>query len=90
MSFILQIRNRLSAYGVSPFDLSVINHQGCPADPKLSFSINPDTFSAHNIADAVRKTGEVIGDGVETGINYAKKAYDSVKSKDEIEELSKK
>ncbi|XP_012254061.2 apolipoprotein D-like [Athalia rosae] len=61
-----EIRNRLSSFGVDPFDLSIITQTGCPTgNNTVDINIDPHTFSAENIGHVVRKAGEKIGDGVE-------------------------
>lgn len=72
-----KLRSRLASFSVDPFDLSLINQTGCPKiqeeDKGWNIDINPETFSAHNVAQTVRKAGEKIGDGVEVAINASKK-----------------
>lgn len=75
--FIDKLRSRLASFSVDPFDLSIINQTGCPKieneDKGFNIDINPDTFSAANVAQTVRKAGEKLGDGVEVAINASKK-----------------
>lgn len=63
--FFFQMRTKLSSFGVDPYDLSIISQSGCPKHPNgtegVNISIDPNTFSAHNFGEAVRKTGGVIG-----------------------------
>lgn len=77
-----QIRNRLSSFGVDPFDLSIVNQTGCPKDAEQGYNIHIDqeTFSAANIANVVRKAGEKLGDGVEWTIDASKKVGGVAKS----------
>lgn len=61
-----EIRERLSSFGVDPYDLSIVTQTGCPTGNRtLDINIDPHTFSAENIGHVVRKAGEKIGDGVE-------------------------
>lgn len=75
--YVDKMRSRLASFSVDPFDLSIINQTGCPKieteDKGFNIDINPDTFSASNIAQGVRKAGEKLGDGVEVAINASKK-----------------
>lgn len=75
--FVDKLRSRLASFSVDPFDLSIINQNGCPKieneDKGFNIDINPDTFSAANVAQTVRKAGEKLGDGVEVAINASKK-----------------
>jgi len=60
------IRDRLSQYGVDPYDLSIISQSGCPhGNNTLDINIDPNTFTSENFGNVVRKAGEKIGDGVE-------------------------
>lgn len=69
------MRTRLASHSVDPFDLSIISHADCPKDASEGFNIHidPDTFSAANVANVFRKAGEKIGDGVEWTIGATKK-----------------
>lgn len=69
------MRTRLSSFGVDPYDLSIVSQAGCPkdADQGYNIHIDPDTFSAANIANVVRKAGEKLGDGVEWTLETSKK-----------------
>ncbi|XP_077298334.1 apolipoprotein D-like [Arctopsyche grandis] len=80
-------RSRLSAFGVDPYDLSIISQKNCPKHPNgttngVDININPDTFSAHNVAGVIRKTGEKIGDGFEYVASAGKNAYNHLSNKD--------
>lgn len=73
----------MSAFGVDPYDLSVIDQSGCPGEQdatKVDININDETFSPENIAGVVRKAGEKLGDGVEVAAEGAKKLYNAVSS----------
>jgi len=91
--YVDKVRNRLSTFNVDPFDLSIVNQTGCPKDAKEGYNIHidSDTFSASNIAGAVRKAGEKLGDGVEWTIEASKKFYkrltNSSENKDDIQAL---
>lgn len=75
------MRTRLTSFNVDPFDLSIISQTGCPKNASEGYNINidPDTFSAANVGNVVRKTGEKIGDGVEWTIEAGKKVGDVAK-----------
>ena len=76
VSSLLQIRSRLSSYGVDPYDLSIIEHSCNPPDDEtLDISINPSTFTAGSVAGVVRKAGEKIGDGIEAAADGASTLY---------------
>lgn len=79
-----KIRQRLSSYSVSPFDMSIINQSGCPRDGAdgLNIAIDPNTLSSQNIGNVVRKAGEKVGDGVEFVIDSGKKAYGHISNSD--------
>ncbi|KAG8275927.1 hypothetical protein J6590_075129 [Homalodisca vitripennis] len=79
----LQVRGKLSAFGVDPYDLSVIDQANCPGEQdktKVDINIDDETFSPQNIAGVVRKAGEKLGDGVEVVAEGAKKIYNTVAS----------
>lgn len=63
---VVQMRNRLATFGVDPYDLSIISQSGCPSHANgtegVNINIDPETFSSHNIGQAVRKTGSAIGE----------------------------
>lgn len=89
--FVDKMRTKLSSYGVDPYDLSIISQSNCPNHPGsvngVNININPDTFSSHNIGEAVRKTGGVIADGVEYVVDAGKKVYNKVtNSKEDLTE----
>lgn len=60
------MRNKLASFGVDPYDLSIISQNGCPSHTNgtegVNINIDPETFSSHNIGQAVRKTGSAIGE----------------------------
>ncbi|XP_029668192.1 apolipoprotein D-like [Formica exsecta] len=61
-----KIRQRLSQFGVDPFDLSIISQSGCPhGNNTVDINIDPNTFTSENLGNVVRKAGEKIGDGVQ-------------------------
>uniref|UniRef100_A0A1B0EX80 Lipocalin/cytosolic fatty-acid binding domain-containing protein n=1 Tax=Phlebotomus papatasi TaxID=29031 RepID=A0A1B0EX80_PHLPP len=70
-----KIRARLSNYNVDPYDLSIVSQNDCPKNGSEGFNIHidPNTFSAANIASVVRSAGDKIASGVETAINAGKK-----------------
>lgn len=83
--YVDKIRSKLSAYGVDPFDLSVIDQKNCPAEDtetRVNINIDDNTFSPSNIAGVVRKAGEKLGDGIEIAAEGAKKVYNTVADDD--------
>ncbi|XP_059618903.1 apolipoprotein D-like isoform X1 [Phlebotomus argentipes] len=80
-----KIRSRLANFAVDPFDLSIVNQNDCPKNGSEGFNIHidPDTFSAANIASVVRSAGDKIASGVETAINAGKKAYNKLTTSNE-------
>jgi len=79
-----KIRARVSSFGVNPYDLSLIDHKGCPNEG-LTFGIDGETFSPSSIGKAVKKVGEVIGDGVEVAAEGIHKLYDKATKEDDDE-----
>ncbi|XP_073948491.1 apolipoprotein D-like [Choristoneura fumiferana] len=80
-----KLRTKLSSHGINPFDLSIISQKECPKHENgqtegVNINIEPDTFSSHNIGEAVRKTGGALADGVEYVIEAGKKVYNKVHS----------
>lgn len=90
--FVDKMRLRLSSFGVDPYDLSIISQSECPklvngTTEGVDININPDTFSSHNIGEAVRKTGGAIAEGVEYVVEAGKKVYHNVAhSKEDLTE----
>ncbi|KAJ0172977.1 hypothetical protein K1T71_011153 [Dendrolimus kikuchii] len=90
--FVDKMRSKLASFGVDPYDLSIISQSECPklqngTTEGVDININPDTFSSHNIGEAVRKTGGVIADGVEYVVEAGKKVYHKVShSKEDLTE----
>ncbi|BET02236.1 Apolipoprotein [Nesidiocoris tenuis] len=86
-----KIRNRMSMFGVNPFDLSLIDQNKCPGvndQTNVNVDINPETFSSQNIAGVVRKAGEKLGDGVEYAADGISKVYHGIKDKkDDIDDM---
>ncbi|XP_038214654.1 apolipoprotein D-like [Zerene cesonia] len=86
--FVDKMRTKLASFGVDPYDLSIISQTECPKHPNgtsegVNINIDPETFSSHNIGEAVRKTGGVIADGVEYVVDAGKKVYHKVASSKE-------
>lgn len=86
--YVDKLRTKLSSFNVSPYDLSIISQSNCPKHVNgttegVNINIEPDTFSSHNIGEAVRKTGGVIADGVEYVVEAGKKVYHKVASSKE-------
>lgn len=83
-SFVDKVRERLSYYGVDPFDLSIISQTGCPrGNNTLDINIDPDTFTAENFGNAVRKAGEKLGDGVQWVASAGSKVYHKIAGSEE-------
>lgn len=84
--FSLQLRNKLSAAQIDPFELSIVSQSDCPKNQTAGYNINinDDTISAHAAAEVIRKAGDKIGDGVEYISGKAKDVYNKV-SKDSEE-----
>uniref|UniRef100_A0A146KUD1 Apolipoprotein D n=1 Tax=Lygus hesperus TaxID=30085 RepID=A0A146KUD1_LYGHE len=86
-----KIRNRMSMFGVNPFDLSIIDQSKCPGaadETNVDVNINPETFSSQNIAGVVRKAGEKIGDGIEVAADGISKVYHGLKEKkDDVDDM---
>lgn len=79
-----KIRQRLAQYGVDPFDLSIISQSGCPqGNNSLDINIDPNTFTAENFGNAVRKAGEKIGDGVHWIAETGSQVYHKIAGKDD-------
>lgn len=74
-----QIRQRLSQFGVDPFDLSIISQSGCPqGNNSLDINVDPHTFTSESFGNAVRKAGEKIGDGVQWIAHAGSQAYHKI------------
>ncbi|XP_033212924.1 apolipoprotein D-like isoform X1 [Belonocnema kinseyi] len=79
-----KLRQKLSTFGVDPFDLSIITQTGCPiGNNSLDININPGTFTAENFGKVVRKAGEKIGDGVEWVGKAGSKVYHKITGTEE-------
>lgn len=79
----MQIRNRIALSNVNPFDLTIIDQNNCAnLNSTMRIEINSQTFSAHNIGQAVGKVGSSIGNGVEYIIEGGKKIYQGARSSD--------
>uniref|UniRef100_A0A8D8TUG3 Apolipoprotein D n=1 Tax=Cacopsylla melanoneura TaxID=428564 RepID=A0A8D8TUG3_9HEMI len=69
--YVEKLKSALTAANVNPFDLSIIDQAGCPKDYDSGIYIHKETFSAHNIANAIRNGSESVGNGVETVLDKA-------------------
>ncbi|XP_020287259.1 apolipoprotein D-like [Pseudomyrmex gracilis] len=79
-----KIRQRLSQYGVDPYDLSIVSQSGCPTgNNTVDINIDPNTFTAENFGNAVRKAGEKIGDGVQWVANAGSQVYHKIAGSEE-------
>lgn len=75
------MRNRIASSNVNPFDLTIVDQNNCAhLNTSMRVEINDQTFSSHNIGQAVRKVGSKIGDGVEYVIEGGKKIYKAASS----------
>ncbi|XP_034192501.2 apolipoprotein D-like [Osmia lignaria lignaria] len=83
-SYVDKIRERLSYFGVDPYDLSIISQTGCPqGNNTLDINIDPHTFSAENFGNVVRKAGEKLGDGVQWVASTGSKVYHKIAGSEE-------
>lgn len=83
-SYVDKIRERLSYFGVDPYDLSIVSQTGCPqGNNTLDINIDPHTFSAENIGNVVRKAGEKLGDGVQWVASTGSKVYHKIAGSEE-------
>ncbi|KAI4493147.1 hypothetical protein M0802_009564 [Mischocyttarus mexicanus] len=79
-----KIKAKLSGYGVDPYDLSIISQNGCPrGNDSLDINIDPSTFTADSLGNAVRKAGEKLGDGVQWVANAGSKVYHKISGTEE-------
>ncbi|CAK9800566.1 Apolipoprotein D [Anthophora quadrimaculata] len=85
-SYVDKLREKLSYYGVDPFDLSNIPQTGCPrGNSTLDINVDPNTFSAENIGNVVRKAGQKLGDGVQWVASAGSKVYHKLVGSEEKE-----
>lgn len=83
-STIDNIRDKLSKYGVDPYELSIVPQTGCEnGNDPVNIDINPSTFSAENFGKIFKKAGEKLGDGVEWVANAGSKVYHKITGKEE-------
>ena len=83
-AYVDKVRQKLTTFGVDPFDLSIITQTGCPTgNNSLDININPGTFTAENLGKVVRKAGEKIGDGVEWVGKAGSKVYHKITGAEE-------
>lgn len=61
--FINKVRSKLDSFSVDPHDFSIISQKNC-AHSNRTISVDPDTFSAPSIGNAVKTVGDAIGNGV--------------------------
>ncbi|XP_017893605.1 apolipoprotein D-like [Ceratina calcarata] len=82
--YVDQLRQKLSLFGVDPYDLSIISQTGCPhGNNTLDINVDPSTFTAESLGNAVRKAGEKIGDGVQWVANASSKVYHKIAGSEE-------
>ncbi|XP_031832220.2 apolipoprotein D [Nomia melanderi] len=83
-SYVDKIRQKLSNFGVDPYDLSIISQAGCPkGNNTLDINVDPNTFTAESLGNAVRKAGEKLGDGVQWVANAGSKVYHKLAGSEE-------
>ncbi|XP_066594575.1 apolipoprotein D-like [Prorops nasuta] len=83
-AYVDKIRQKLTAFGVDPFDLSIISQTECPSgNNTLDINVDPGTFTAESIGNAFRKAGEKIGDGVQWVANAGSKVYHKIAGTEE-------
>ncbi|XP_076231427.1 apolipoprotein D [Calliopsis andreniformis] len=83
-SYVDKLRQKLENYGVNPFDLSIISQTGCPhGNNTLDINVDPNTFTAENIGNVVRKAGEKLGDGVQWVASAGSKVYHKITGSEE-------
>lgn len=87
-----QIRAKLSAVNINPYDLSIISQKDCPkkGEDGYNIKIDPDTFSPSTIANAFKKATQKIGDGIEYVAEGTKKLYHHYVKKDDDHESSER
>jgi len=89
--YVDKIRSKLSAANVDPYELSIISQKDCPKDSNgTNINIDDDTFSAHSVAEVIKKAGEKIGDGVEYIAGGAKKVYNKITDSGEVADSTNK
>lgn len=82
--YVDKVRQRLSSFGINPYELSVIEQAGCPNDenkPGVNINIDDQTLTPGSIAGVVRTAGDKLGDGVEYAANGAKKIYNTISAR---------
>lgn len=78
-SVIDKLRQSLSNFNVDPFSLSIVTQTNCPTgNNSLDININPNTFTAENFGNVVRKAGQKLGDGVEWVSKAGSKVYHKI------------
>ncbi|KOC65251.1 Apolipoprotein D [Habropoda laboriosa] len=85
-TYLIRIRDILSFYGVGPYGLSNIPQTGCPhGNNTLDINVDPNTFTAENIENVVRKAGQKLCDGVEWVVSAGSKVYHKIAGSEEKE-----
>lgn len=78
-AYVEKLRAKLANFQVDPFDLTNVPQTNCPrGNNSFDLNVDPNTFSAKNIGDAVKKAGEKIGDGVEWIGNQSSKVFHKI------------
>ncbi|XP_022902741.1 apolipoprotein D-like [Onthophagus taurus] len=84
-----KIQQRMSSFGVNPYDLSIINQNDCKKNiDGYNWNVDDDTFSVKSVAGVIRKAGEKIGDGFEYVAEGAKKLIN--KGGDETKQVERR
>lgn len=77
--YVDKIRQKLSSYGVNPYDLSIVQQTDCPrGNNSLDVNIDPHTFTAENLGTYVKKAGTKIGEGVDWISEQSSKVYHKI------------
>jgi apolipoprotein D and lipocalin family protein len=78
-AYVDKVRQKLTAFGVDPFDLSIISQKDCPrGNNSFDINVDPHTFTVDNLGNVVRKAGQKIGDGVEWIGHQGSKVYHKI------------
>jgi len=81
--YINKVRSKLENFGVDSHDFSIIDHNDCKvldSTSPLNVEVGPDTFSATNVANAVKGTGTAIVDGISSAAEGVGKIYNKLAS----------
>lgn len=83
-AYVDKVRQKLGSFNVDPFDLSIVTQIGCPTgNNSFDINIDPNTFTAENFGNVVRKAGQKLGDGVEWVSKAGSKVYHKITGTEE-------